>query len=440
VAKERINRDLIARLVKEGASDKQRDIYDDQITGFGVRIMPRGKKATNGPAISFIYRWTRPDGSQGRVTLGKLADGMDAKRARELVLEQIRRTDLTTDTQAVRVLKHERRVADKKTLGMPTVGEYLDGDYRTFWLGSTRSETPEQNLKNIRRDFADLMDTRLDEVARPQIKLWIEKRDAAKQKAAAINRALGALGGLFTHAVEHEKIDANPCARLRRKIAPDEYDHLGRELTVEEERRLRDALDAREATIREQAEALGRRDGRKVAEVPGEHHEYVDYVKPVILVAINTGLRRSELLRMRWAAIGWKARTVTVEPWSSKVKRRRVVPLNNEALAVLKAWRRQTRFEFVFTNEVGERQRDVRDWTKIKRAAKVENFRFMDTRHHTATRLINEGASEYHVQKILGHTDGRMTQRYLKARETKLHETLAILDRPRISTALPEAA
>ena len=62
-----------------------------------------------------------------------------------------------------------------------------------------------------------------------------------------------------------------------------------------------------------------------------------------------------------------------------------VLPLNSEALAILKAWRRQTKFEFVFTNEVGERLRAVRDWQKTKKAAKIENFRFMDTLHHTAT-------------------------------------------------------
>jgi hypothetical protein len=44
MAKEPINRDLITRLLKEGATGKQRDIYDDQINGFGVLIMPRGKK------------------------------------------------------------------------------------------------------------------------------------------------------------------------------------------------------------------------------------------------------------------------------------------------------------------------------------------------------------------------------------------------------------
>ncbi|HTR06340.1 MAG TPA: hypothetical protein VMJ11_06715 [Paraburkholderia sp.] len=53
------------------------------------------------------------------------------------------------------------------------------------------------------------------------------------------------------------------------------------------------------------------------------------------------------------------------------------MPLNAEALAVLKAWRRQTRFEFIFTNEQGERLMAVRDWVIVKREAKIEAFRFV---------------------------------------------------------------
>ncbi|MFM0340515.1 tyrosine-type recombinase/integrase [Paraburkholderia fungorum] len=151
-------------------------------------------------------------------------------------------------------------------------------------------------------------------------------------------------------------------------------------------------------------------------------------------------MRRSEIMRLRWTAINWTARTVTIEPWTTKVKRRRVLPLNDEALAVLKAWRRQTKFEFVFINEMGERLIEVRDWLKIRKAAQIKDFRFMDTRHHTATRMINEGVPVYHVQKILGHTDSRMTQRYLKARDAKLQEAIAVLNRPRTSNSVSQAA
>ncbi|MGF6932950.1 site-specific recombinase XerD [Paraburkholderia sp. UCT70] len=425
MAKERINRELIRRLEREreatikagGQPPALREVYDDQLTGFGVRIRANG-------TLSFLYRWTAPDGQQ-KITIGR--PPMTVDEARDAIRAFISRTDHKADTTPARVAKHERRVADAKNVGMPTVGDYLDGDYRTFWLGTTKSETPEANLKHIRRDFADLMNRRLDEVSRPMMKKWIEKRLADGCKPTGINRVLGSIGGLFTYAVEHEIVTANPCARLRCKVDPEDDEH-GRELTADEEQRLRAVLDARDARIRETGT-----DGRRLADLSSRHRAFADYVKPAILFALNTGLRRSELMRARWTAIDWKAKTFTVEPWTTKVKRSRVIPLNAEAFAILKAWRDQTfkRFEFIFTNELGEPVRAVRDWSKILTEAQIEDFRFMDTRHHTATRLINEGAAQYHVQKLLGHKDSRMTQRYMKARESKLAEAIALLDRSR---------
>jgi len=169
--------------------------------------------------------------------------------------------------------------------------------------GTTKSETPEANLKNIRRDFPEFMDKRLGEVTWPMLKKWIEKRTAAGNRPSGINRALGSIGGLFSHAVEHEIVTATPCAKLRCKVDPEDDTH-GRELTAEEETRLRLVLDTPEARIREEASA--RHDGRKLAAVPGEYHAYAEHVKPAILVALNTGMRRSELLRARWTAIDWE--------------------------------------------------------------------------------------------------------------------------------------
>jgi site-specific recombinase XerD len=64
----------------------------------------------------------------------------------------------------------------------------------------------------------------------------------------------------------------------------------------------------------------------------------------------------------------------------------------------------------------------------------------MDTRHHTATRMINLGASVYAVQKVLGHSDSRMTQRYLKLDEQCRREALALLDQPRVVEPVVKAA
>ncbi|MFX1675931.1 site-specific integrase [Paraburkholderia sp. A2WS-5] len=415
MAKERINRELIRGLEGErlatlarGEVPKLRDIYDDTLTGFGLRMRPNG-------SVSFVYRWSAPEGQQKR-TVGRWP-AQTVEEARAAAKAFIGRTDHKADTMPTRVAKHERRMADARHCAMPTVGSYLDGDYRTYWLGTTKSETPEQNLKNIQRDFADLLPKRLDEVTRPMMKKWIEARVAAGCKATGINRTLGALGGLFSHAIEHEIIDSNPCARLRCKTDPEEEAAHGRELTADEETRLRAALDARESRIRAKAEASVR-SGRRLTNLPAAHHAFVDHVKPAILLALNSGLRRSEIMRLEWKSVDFRARTITVAPATSKVKRSRVIPMNAEAYATLTAWRRQVTFARVFANEIGEPLREVRDWQKILREAQIEHFRFMDTRHHTATRMINEGASQFHVQRLLGHKDSRISQRYMKARET----------------------
>jgi hypothetical protein len=180
---------------------KLRDIYDDTLTGFGLRMRPNG-------SVSFVYRRSAPEGQQKKA-LGRWP-AMTVEKARAAAKAFIGRTDHKSDAMSTRVAKHERRVADARHCAMPTVGSYLDGDYRTYWLGTTRSETPEQSLKNVRRDFVDLLLKRLDEVTRPMMKKWIAARVAAGHKPTGINRTLGAIGGLFTHAVEHEIITSNP--------------------------------------------------------------------------------------------------------------------------------------------------------------------------------------------------------------------------------------
>ena len=435
--KQHINREFVRGLKADG---KQREYYDDRLTGFGVRIMPAG-------SIYFIFRWTRPkyehnsQTRQDKKNLGKyIKDVFEANDALALYRKELALTDHVSDSPVARAVKHERRIEVNKVSGMPTLREYLAGDYRTYWLGYTQSETPEANLNNIRRDFPDLLDVKLNEITRPMLLRWVEQRRAARYKPAAINRNIGALGAVFTHAVDHEKIEASPVTRkLRQKIDQAEADKLGRQLEADEEQRLRAALDAREADIRTGRLTIYTQ-RKKSVELPGEHHAYVDHVKPALLLAINTGMRRSELMRLRWSAINWTQRTLTVEPWTTKVKKERVIDLNAEALAVLKAWRRQTAFEFVFTNELGERLNGVRHWKEIRAAAKISNFRFMDTRHHTATRMINLGAPVYAVQKVLGHADSRMTQRYLKLEQTRRREALELLDLPRVDATLSEAA
>jgi hypothetical protein len=110
-----------------------------------------------------------------------------------------------------------------------------------------------------------------------------------------------------------------------------------------------------------------------------------DHLTPAVLLSINTGLRRGELLRLRWSSVDLNRRLLTVEGRNAKSRQTRHVPLNDEATIVLRNWREQT----------GDRAHlfDVatnykKGWKGILNRAGITQFRWHDMRHHFASRLV----------------------------------------------------
>jgi integrase len=73
---------------------------------------------------------------------------------------------------------------------------------------------------------------------------------------------------------------------------------------------------------------------------PPRREPYADHLQPIVLIAMNTGLRRSELFHLRWEDIDLEAKWLTVQGVSAKNGQTRRIPLNAEALAILEAWRK----------------------------------------------------------------------------------------------------
>ncbi|WP_457395089.1 tyrosine-type recombinase/integrase, partial [Roseateles sp. P5_E1] len=127
----------------------------------------------------------------------------------------------------------------------------------------------------------------------------------------------------------------------------------------------------------------------------------------MVLTAINTGMRRGELLSMTWAGINWEAKVLTIRAENAKSGRQRHIPLNAEAVEVLRRW----------TAQAGERRAgkvfEVSDikkgWGKLITDARIEQFWFHDLRHHFASRLVRAGVDLKTVRALLGHADTTMT-------------------------------
>jgi integrase len=134
-------------------------------------------------------------------------------------------------------------------------------------------------------------------------------------------------------------------------------------------------------------------------------------LRPVVILALNTGMRKSELLALRWKDVDFSRRYVYVE--RSKNNRSRKIPMNSTALEELRRLRRNGS-DYVFTKKRSpERLRCVATAFKTAcRKAGIAGLRFHDLRHTFATNLVMAGVDLVTVKEILGHSDIAMTVRY----------------------------
>jgi integrase len=133
-------------------------------------------------------------------------------------------------------------------------------------------------------------------------------------------------------------------------------------------------------------------------------------------LAVNTGLRRGELLQLRWRDLHLQRRILTVRGDGPKTRQTRDVPLNSEATRVLKAWR-PTVVEpgwcvFGGSTESTPLGAVKKAWHGALQAAAVTSFRFHDLRHTFASKLVMAGVDLNTVRELLGHKSLAMTLRY----------------------------
>jgi integrase len=138
------------------------------------------------------------------------------------------------------------------------------------------------------------------------------------------------------------------------------------------------------------------------------------HLRPAVIVALGTGMRLGEQLRMKRSQVDFLRNIVTAR--KTKNGRPRDIPMNDEVretLAELCKDKRSDAYVFVSPKDDDERQREVKKgFHTACRLAGIEGLIWKDLRATFGTRLAEAGCDAFTIAQLLGHSDVRVTMRY----------------------------
>lgn len=151
------------------------------------------------------------------------------------------------------------------------------------------------------------------------------------------------------------------------------------------------------------------------------------YLYPIVVLALTTGMRRGEILGLRWGDVDFEKRLIILT--KTKNDSARYVRVISSSYQILKGL-----FEseptinpsfHIFPSLNLNRYLDIRTaWLFALKRADITNFTFHSLRHSCASFLAMTGASQRDIAEILGHKDLRMTYRYSHLSQDHLAEKL----------------
>jgi integrase len=135
----------------------------------------------------------------------------------------------------------------------------------------------------------------------------------------------------------------------------------------------------------------------------------IPFFKTLLVLAIETGMRRSEILGLRWSDVSHNRRVITLT--MTKNGSGREVPLSQRAFDALTEWKTLAESEqpMVFPMKPGSLEQV---WRRLLVRAKIKGLRFHDLRHESVSRMFERGLNMIEVSSISGHKELRMLKRY----------------------------
>jgi len=384
------------------------EVRDTRLKGLLLRVQPSG-------LMTFYVEYARGKRSK----LGR-ADAMSPAQARSQAKKILGVALQGGDPSAKRRQAHSH-----------TFASFVDEAYGPWARENIR--WADATIRRLHVCFPDFQDKKLSEITPWLVEKWRMARLKSGTKPTTVNRDLGDLKSSLAKAVQWGLIDVHPISSVKRSRV--DTSPSIRFLSRDEEDRLRHALTAREARIFDERDrANGWRAARGYPLLPDlRERGFADHLLPMVIVSLNTGMRRGELFDLTWFGVDLDRALITVHGAHAKSGRTRHIPLNQEARVVLRSWRplHASAETLVFPGRQGRRLDNVQtSWKSVVKKAAIERFRWHDLRHTFASRLVMAGVDLNTVRELLGHSTYQMTLRYAHLAPEHKAAAVAKLDAP----------
>ncbi len=219
-----------------------------------------------------------------------------------------------------------------------------------------------------------------------------------QRSIATVHRELSLLRRVFNFAIANGWLVRNPFSMGKSLINPGDERPRERILTPKEEQQLLAACI-----------------------------EWRAHLRPIIICALDTGMRRGEMFKLKWSDIDFENRLITIRAFNTKTMRERQVAITERLrreLELLRQNSNQNADELVF----GVTTSVKTAFNKVKVIAGVADLRFHDLRHTHATRLVSKHVPLSEVGRMLGHTQANTTFRYVNPNVETARRAAAALD------------
>jgi integrase len=310
---------------------------------------------------------------------------LEGRRVREKIGPSKRQAERALAVRRGEVLQGRLKLADRHP--SPRFDEFAV-QYLEYSQANKRSARRDRFM--MKQLLAAFGMRRLKEITPWRIEEYKAKR-RRERAPASVNLELACLKHMFSMAITWGKAESNPVKQVKFFRLDNQVERI---LTSEEEARLLAAANAR--------------------------------LRPVLILALNTGMRLGECLSLRWNEIDFVRGALHVA--HTKSGKSRNIPMNRAVVETLRGLQRAGSLDGPIFQADGKPIRSIQEaFNRARARTDLKDVRFHDLRHTFATRLVTAGVDIVTVSKLLGHSTLAMTLRYAHPAPEDLRRAVQLL-------------